>query len=143
MTKIQILKLKKLCKELGLEYGEVAEEVRVDNRDFEIGDYRFIHENDIDKITADEIGDDVYMLGCFNADFIADNTDLSYDIVEALQQGGQYEALGNHIIDNDYLDDFVQAYISADGYGNHFGRYDGNEIDDILACLGYYVFRIN
>jgi len=133
----------KLCDELGLDVGDVIEKIDDGEDDFTIGNYRFIHKDDIDQILEDELGDDTYILGCFNDWFIADNTDLSYDIVRALQDGEQFEAIGQHILDNDFLEDFAKAYSDADGYGHHFGHYDGNEIDDILPETGYYVFRIN
>lgn len=117
----------------------VLENMLNNDSDFEVENYRFIHKDDIDTIQQDEMKSDPYMLGCFNAWFIADNTDLDIDIVEALQSADKYTELGNHILNNGYLEDMQSAYTSADGYGHHFNSYDGseNEIGD------YYAFRIN
>ena len=37
------------------------------------------------------------------------------------------------------IDEVVEGYISADGYGHHFGHYDGCEND----TEDYYYFRVN
>ena len=143
MDEKQLIAITKLCDELNLDLEEVINNIIDKETDFEVDNYRFIHQDEIDQILEDELGDDAYILGCFNAWFIADNTDLSIDIVEALQKSEQYEAIGRHILDNDYLEDFAKAYSDADGYGNHFAHYDNNEIEDLLDVCGYYVFRIN
>lgn len=143
MDEKKLVAITKLCNELGLDVEDVVENICCKEDDFTIGNYRFIHEDEIDQILEDELGCDAYILGCFNAWFIADNTDLSIDIVEALQNSEQYEIIGRHILDNDYLEDFAKAYSDADGYGHHFNHYDGGQIEDILSETGYYVFRIN
>ena len=143
MDEKQLIAITKLCDELNLDLEEVINNIIDKETDFEVDNYRFIHQDEIDQILEDELGDDAYILGCFNAWFIADNTDLSIDIVEALQKSEQYETIGQHILDNDYLEDFAKAYSDADGYGNHFAHYDNNEIEDLLDVCGYYVFRIN
>jgi hypothetical protein len=143
MDEKQLSVVTKLCDELNLDLEEVIENIDDEKDDFTVGDYRFIHQDEIDQILEDELGCDAYILGCFNAWFIVDNTDLSIDIVEALQNSEQYEIIGRHILDNDYLEDFAKAYSDADGYGHHFNHWDGGQIEDILSETGYYVFRIN
>lgn len=143
MDEKQLEAITELCDELGLDVDEVIENIDDEKDDFTIDNYRFIHEDEIDQILEDELGDDAYVLGCFNDWFIADNTDLSLEIVQALQRSQEFEAIGNYIIDNDFLTDFAKAYSDADGYGHHFGHYDGNIIEDVLSETGYYVFRIN
>lgn len=134
----------KLCDELGLDIDEVIENIDDEKDDFTVGDYRFIHYDEIDQILEDELGDDAYILGCCFSDwFIADNTDLSLEIVQILQEAEKFEVIGNYIIDNDFLTDFAKAYSDADGYGHHFNHWDGGQIEDILPETGYYVFRIN
>jgi hypothetical protein len=143
MDEKQLAAITELCDELGLDLEEAIEKIDNEENDFTIGNYRFIHKDEIDQILEDELGDDAYLLGCFNDWFIANNTDLSIDIVQALQKSEHFEAIGNHIIDNDFLSDFAKAYSDANGYGHHFGHYDWNTIEDILSETGYYVFRIN
>lgn len=133
-------------KELINEFGRSAAEdiiANLGNDDFGVDRefYRFIREDEAYKIAYDMLEGDVYMLGCFNADFIADNTKLSYDIVKALQEGEQFDAIGQHIIDNDDLDDIVSEYIRLDGYGHVFGSYDGNYEEIEIDGVDYIYFR--
>jgi len=127
------------CEENSINFREVAENILNDFDDFCVDDYLFINKNSIDDIQISELESDAYMLGCFNAWFIADNTNLSLDIVEALQASEKYEAIGQYIIDNNLVKDIQQAYASADGYGHHFNPYDGSEEE----ISDYYIFRTN
>jgi len=127
------------CEANGIDAREVMENILNREDAFEVDNYRFIHRDAIDEIQQEELKSDPYGLGCFNAWFIADNTDLSLDIVEALQSADKYEEIGNHIISNDYIGEMQEKYVSSDGYGHHFNHYDGTE-DEIGE---YYVFRVN
>ena len=118
---------------------EVIESMANDEDDFEVDNYRFIDSVAIDSIQVEEMESDAYILGCFNPGFIADNSNLSYEIVKALQDGEQFEALGQHLIDNDCIEDMQQEYSNLDGYGHHFAYYDG----ETLEINDYYVFRTN
>lgn len=128
--------------EIGEDAREIINAIESCEDDFSIGNYRFINESEIDSIQTSELESDAYMLGCFNASFIADNTDLSFDIVKALQDADKYEAIGNHIIDNNFVGEMQSEYSRIDGYGHHFSSYDGNTMEDLLF-LGYYCFRTN
>jgi hypothetical protein len=143
MDEKQLAAITKLCDELGLDLEEVIENINDKETDFEVDNYRFIHKDVIDDIMCREMSDDAYILGCFNAWFIAENTDLSIDIVEVPQKADEFEAIGQHIIDNDFVEEMQASSVSYDGYGNHFAHYDNNEIEDLLDVCGYYVFRIN
>lgn len=136
--------------DIGLEdsFRDVVEALKNEETDFEIDGYRFIHEDEIDEILVDELEADPYVLGCFNAWFIADNTHLSIDIVETLQKNDAYKELGQHIIDNNYTEDLAYEYVRLDGYGHHFATYDGENEEILLpnnndTLENYYVFRIN
>lgn len=63
---------------------EVLEEFFNKSVDFEVNNYRFIHCDYIDKIQQDEISSDDYILGCFNANFLAGIMGISEDAVIAL-----------------------------------------------------------
>ena len=102
------------------------------------GDFRFIHEDIIDTILADELSDDTYMLGMFNAWFIADVLNVPMDSVEKIQKAECYEALGIMLLK--HIDEVVEKYVQYDSYGQHFDRYDGGEE---LLSNGYYMFRVN
>lgn len=135
-----------VCEDLGVNTREVVENIENEDENFEVDNYRFISKSSIDKIQQDELSSDPYILGCFNDWFLADNTDLSLDIIKALQAADKYEAIGQHIIDNDLIETIQSEYASADGYGHHFAAYDGNTIEDLLNLdseTGYYIFRVN
>ncbi|QCQ57902.1 hypothetical protein Barba22A_gp051 [Rheinheimera phage vB_RspM_Barba22A] len=124
--------VKSFCEGLHSEpcFREVITEIESGSFDFEVNNVRFIKDDSILEIMAEEIfnGDD-YVLGCFNAHFIADNSNLNYELVKAYQELEAFEAIGKAL--NDTLSDsekesFCEQYASADGYGYHFNRYDGN-----------------
>lgn len=133
--------VKSFCEGLHSEpcFKEVVAEIESGGFDFEVSNVRFIKDDNILEIMADEIFSDDYMLGCFNASFIAENSNLNYELVRACQESGAYEAIGKAL--NDTLswgekESFCESYASADGYGHHFNHYDGNceeiEIDGVL-----------
>ena len=134
------------CQENCIDFRETFENIANGADDFEVNDYRFISETEIDEIQVKELESDPYILGCFNADFIADNTDLSCDIVTALQEAEKYDAIGRHIIDNGYTDTIQEEYSRLDGYGHYFSPYDGATLEDLIGLneeYSYYVFRLN
>lgn len=114
----------------------------IDN-DFEVKyeshEYRVIKTDDIPEIMADELAGDEYILGCFNAWFLADVLNISQDVIEAMQQSEAFEAIGKLIIDLGKLGDVVEGYIGADGAGHHFSHYDFSEEE----AGEYTVFCVN
>lgn len=131
------------CKDNSIDFKEVINNIINEDSDFEVDDYRFMHEDDIDSIQCDELKSDTYILGCFNADFLADIIDWDYEIISILQSADKYDLIGQHIIDKDYVDEIQKEYSRFDGYGHHFSHYDGETMEDILRISGYYVFRVN
>ena len=127
------------CKELkslvGDNWREIAPEIDEDSNDIREGDYRLIHEEDIDDILKDELLSDLWMLGCFSAWFIADITGLDLDAVEKAQKDESFELLGHLMAKN--IDEVVSGFVSSDGYGHHFNSWDGSEEN----FGNYYVFR--
>ena len=104
---------------------------------FNMGDFRFIHKGAIDRIQAEELSSDVYVLGCFMPGFIADIVGLDYDVVKKAQESESFELLGQLMLQ--HIDEVQQEYSSADGYGHHFATYDGygHMVGD------YHVFKID
>ena len=135
--------VKQFLDEIGIDFDEFMENYDNENSDFEIGKYRFIYEGEIDDIQVKELESDPYILGCFADWAIADSSDLSYGIVQALQESEKFEIIGQYLIDNDCVDELQQIYVESDGYGHHFAHYDGETLKDILSETGYYVFRVN
>ena len=129
------------CNENSIDFKEVINNIVNEEPDFEIDNYRFIHEDDIDEIQCDELKSDTYILGCFNADFLDGIINMPYKAIIALQKADCYSELGEICLD--YIDEIQQEYSRLDGYGHHFAHYDSNTIQDILSISGYYVFRVN
>lgn len=140
-----IKKVKAFCEGLHSEpcYREVVENLESDVDDFEVGGVRFIKDSQILSVMADEVFSDDYCLGCFNASFIAENSNLNIELVEACQQSEAFEAIGKAL--NATLSDvdkeaFCEAYASADSYGHHFNSYDGNSEEQRFDGVLYHVF---
>ena len=141
MKLAQLRDVKNLSNELDIDFRELTEQITDENDDFEIDNYRFIKVSEIDTIQQNELKDDLYVLGCFSDWFIADNTDLSLKVVQALQKAEAFEELGELIVDD--IETLQSEYSRLDGYGHHFGRYDGNEYEITLNDVEYYYFKIN
>ena len=116
---------------------DILEQILAKEDDFEVNNYRFIRQDAIDDIQRDELSSAPYILGCFNAEFLAGITDIDVDAIKAIQDAGAFEALGKLALP--HIDDIQRQYSSLDGYGNHFAHYDGEE----HAIGDYYVFRTN
>jgi hypothetical protein len=137
--------VKSFCEVLHSEpcYREVVENLAAGYDDFEVNNVRFIKDDSILSIMADEIFSDEYILGCFNASFIAENSSLNYELVKACQESDAFQAIGKAL--NDTMSDsekesFCEGYASADGYGHHFNHYDGNGEELRINGVLYHVF---
>ena len=133
--------VKELSNELDLDFRELAKQVIDKSDDFELDNYRFIKSSEIDTIQQDELKNDLYILGCFTDWFIADNTNLSLKVVQALQKAEAFEELGELMVDD--IETIQEEYARLDGYGHHFNHYDGNEWEVNLNGIDYYYFRTN
>lgn len=141
MTLSQIRTVKELSIELDIDFRELLGNLIDENEDFEIDNYRFISNEEIDAIQQDELKSDLYILGCFNADFIADQTNIPYKAVLALQKADAYEELGEMM--KEFIEEIQEEYSRLDGYGHHFGRYDRNGYEAELNGIDYHYFKVN
>lgn len=126
-----IKKVKSFCEGLHSEpcFREVISEIQSGSYEFEVNNVRFIKDDSILEIMSEEIFSDDYLLGCFNAHFIADNSGLNYELVKACQESDAFQAIGkalNDTLSEKEKESFCEAYASEDGYGHHFNHYDGN-----------------
>lgn len=141
MKLLQIKELINFCKtELDFsteEFKKCLGEFEAEIEDFEVSNYRFINSDSIDQIQRDELKNDLWMLGCFNASFLAECSNLPIELIEAGQNGEQYEAVGKVMLA--FIDEIQEEYSRLDGYGHHFSSYDG----ETLEILNYFVFRTN
>lgn len=145
MNYSEIKALKAFCESLDSNpaWREVVEQAEAGDTDFEVDGVRFISDNSILSVMVDEIFSDEYILGCFNASFIAKNSDLNIELVEACQQSEAFEAIGKALSDtlsDDEKESFCEAYASADSYGHHFNHYDGTEFEVRINGVLYHVF---
>ena len=119
------------------EMAEILDNIDLEATDFQIGNFRFIHQDNIDQILIDELSLDTHMLGCFTAWFIADITGISVEAVEKAQKADSYEVLGELMLQKIEL--VAENYVASDSYGRHFASYDGDE----NMVKDYYYFRNN
>ena len=109
--------------------------------DFEVDNYRFVLESEAIDILIDMYKCDEYILGSFNAWFIADNCNIPIGCVEALQKADAYSELGELMLENG-IDELIEEYVRLDGYGHAFNSYDGNNEEITLNGDLYIVFRV-
>ena len=107
--------------------------------DSDNGEFRFIREDGIDKVQQSELGDDLYILGCFTPNFLAELLGIDEDVIQSMQDSEAFEALGKLIIRLGKLEQLQEDYASVDGYGHHFAHYDHEEHE----IGSYLVFRTN
>lgn len=131
--------IKRIKAQFGTDWPEIVNEMEKEVDDFEVGIYRFIHEDSIDEILVGELEEDTYILGCFSAYALAKATDWPIALIEAAQKSEQYAVIGG-VMTNEQVRKLAEIYVDSDGYGHHFASYDGEEIE--TEC-GYYAFRIN
>ena len=135
-------KIRPLIKDLTIDFDkderkEIIQNMIDDKIDFEVSNYRFIYKNSIDEIMKDELLSDTYILGCCNAWFIAEITEIDHDIIEKAQKAENFVLLGELMAKN--IEEVQEKMVQYDGYGHHFGHYDGRENE----TEEYYYFRVN
>ena len=106
--------------------------------DFEVNGVRFIAAHSIDEIQREELLSDLYVLGCFNASFIASILETDIEAIEAMQGAEAFEGIGKMLAP--HIEKVQEEYSSADGYGHHFNHYDFSEEEMTIAGVNYYVF---
>lgn len=141
MNYSEIKAVKSFCENLFStpNWREVLENVLSDVDDFEVNNVRFISEDTIDEILADELENDEYLLGCFNASAIADATGWPQVLIEAAQKGEAYQEIGEAMTKR-HIRDLAEIYSSSDGYGHHFNGYDFGEEEITVDGTLYHVF---
>ena len=134
--------IKNFCKDLFStpDWREVVAEIEAGGSDFEVDGVRFINSSDIDRIQQEELGNDEYILGCFNAWFIAEVIGVDQDVIEVMQKAEAFEAIGKLIISLGKLEELQAAYVSADGYGHYFNSYDFGEEELSVNGETFHVF---
>ena len=121
-------------------WREVLELADYGKADFEVDGVRFIASHSIDEIQRDELLSDLYILGCFNASFIASILSTDPEAIEAMQEAEAFEGIGKMLVP--HIEEVQEQYSSADGYGHHFNHYDFSEEEMTIAGNNYHVFDL-
>ena len=144
MTYSEVKDLIKLAQDLNIDKTELFTEVDSENENFEVENYKFITHDEAVEEVSNTYQCDEYLLGCFNASFISDVTNIDFRVIEALQKAEAFSELGMLILD--YLDkdltELSKEYIRLDGYGNALNSYDGNWREITLNGIEYIYFRV-
>lgn len=142
MTYTQARNIQRFCAGLFSEpdWREVAEKLAGSEDDFEVDGVRFIADDSILEILADELGSDNYILGCFNASFLSGITGIDRNVFDAMRKAGAYEAVGKLIKSLGKLEEVAEEYAKADGFGHHFNWYDFGEEEFEFEGQIYHVF---
>ena len=137
----QIKKIRGLCNDLVSTpaWRDVVEKILSGVQDFEVGNVRFVHDDVIIDVLADELASDEYVLGCFAAGCIAEATGWTEVLIAAAQSGQAYAQIGA-AMDKDQVRKIAEIYSSADGFGHYFNRYDGGEEE--LTVDGFGLFHV-
>lgn len=138
----------RVIRESGLSLKAFWMHIVDEDEDFELSTlngkktYRFIQEDFLDSIMQEELSCDTYVLGSFNSNFLAGILNIPEVLIKAAQSAGEYEAVGEAVLQLNKLAELQEAYVSADSYGHHFAHYDFNEEElYIQDGLCYYMFR--
>ena len=140
-TRQQIREIKAILEAEGVDWKDFIRESRESDH-FEIDGFRFIRESAIDDIVVAQYEDEPYVLGCFTDWFIAENSSLSIEIVQALQSAEKFEEIGQHLIDSGKAEEMILEACRIDGYGHMMNSYDGDTREDLLSPAGFYFWRV-
>ena len=78
--------IKEVRELVGHNWRDVVESISMEEDDFEVDLHRFIRMDKIDEIQQNEIGEDGYLMGCFNSWFLAEILDIDQDIIDEMQK---------------------------------------------------------
>lgn len=101
---------------------------------------RFIKDDCIVEVLADELSDDEYVLGCFKASFLSKFLNCPTDVIEKLQESEAFESIGYWVNNYADLEEIAETYAGLDGYGHHFNSYDGSSEEIEIYGDLYHVF---
>lgn len=137
----QIKQIRGLCDALvsAPAWRDVVEKILSGVQDFEVDGVRFIHDDVILSVLADELTNNEYILGCFAAWCIAEATGWPEVLITAVQKAEAYAEIGA-AMHAGQVRKLAEIYSSADGFGHHFNAYDGNEEE--LNVDGFGLFHV-
>lgn len=129
------------CFKNEIDWKEVAEKIINEKDFFEVDNYKFISENEIDKLMIKELDADPWEIGYIDRKILSDSTTLSIEIIDFLKESSKENLIGNHIIENSEVKLLQKNYVKNCGYNAYFS--DGYNIDyEKLLDVGYYAFEM-
>ena len=143
MTITELKNIITIANNLDVNKYKLVDSIQDSETNFEVDNYTFITEDEALKEVINMYQCDEYILGCFNADFIADFIPLDYDSIKTLQESENFEVIGKLILNSGNLESMMEDYISLDGYGHALSSYDGNNDEITINNIDYIVYRNN
>lgn len=126
-----------------LQIREFCRDAPIDHTlELSYGSWRFIRESDIMKVLIDELENDTYLLGCFNPGVLQEVTDVPANVFRVLQKAEAFDGIGELLIALDKVKGLAREYARLDGYGHHFGVYDGDQYEINVDGIDYLMFRL-
>lgn len=138
----EVKKIIRLANELNICKRELFDNINNEESNFDVENYTFIEECGVFNIVKNMYESDTYILGCFNAWFIADNCNIPYNCVEALQKAEAFSELGELMLENG-IDELIEEYIRLDGAGHALNSYDGSNEEITINEVDYIYYRTN
>ena len=138
----QIKQIRTVCDELVSQpaWREVVEKILDSEQDFDVDGVRFIHDDVILSVLADELANNEYARGCFPAGCIAAATGWPEVLIAAAQAEQAYQQIGA-AMNEGQTRKLAEIYSRADGFGRYFNAVDGNEEELPVDGLGlFHVF---
>jgi len=121
-------------------YSEIAEI----EGDEEVHDYIVLTDEEADEKARENIKNSLW---AFNANFLAEQTDLPEEVFTAIIDNGKCES-NNSVIEaiidkSTDIDVFCDEAMRADGRGHFMSNYDGNENEETVGDTTFYIYRMN
>ena len=125
-----------------LQEEEITEGYRESLFDVCSREYLVLTEDEREKEVTEYIKESLW---AFNPSFLAGETDLPEEVFTALSEKCESgnEAILKIIESTTTLEDFVDAAVSADGYGHFLSPYDGEEGEIKEGDQWFYIYRVN
>ena len=105
--------------------------------DYEVGNWRIIHRNNVDDILASEIAQYPEFIGSMNKYYLADALDIPYQLVQLAQSTCEYYTIGGYL-SSEQIANVAEQLQKNEGYAAWFGP--ETEIDT-FGRFSHYLFN--
>lgn len=118
-------------------------DVTVDEAKESLEDYTVVTDDEADNLAGDYIRESLW---AFNSSFLETYTDIDSGAIKAIQEK-MSESCNTVFLTilkgNGYLNQFINDAISSDGRGHFLSSYDGEEHEQTVTGVTYYIYRNN